>query len=72
MRPPYNTPKKYLTKNKTKPVVMMIGDSITHGRIGTNFVDILYRKFNNYEFVNAGVNGHLAWNVNQRLDEIIA
>lgn len=51
---------------------MMIGDSITHGRIGTNFVDILSRKFNNYEFVNAGVNGHLAWNVNQRLDEIIA
>ena len=72
MRAPYNNPTKYLKKNRTKPVVMMIGDSITHGRIGTNFVDLLSQKFNNFDFVNAGVNGHLAWNVNQRLDEILA
>ncbi len=70
--PPHNRPKKYLKKSNKKPVVMMIGDSITHGRIGTNFVDILSKRFDNFEFVNAGINGHLTWNVNQRLDEIIA
>jgi lysophospholipase L1-like esterase len=72
VKPPHNSPKKFLKKNRTKPVVMMIGDSITHGRIGTNFVNILSEKFDNYEFVNAGINGHHVWNVNQRLDEIIA
>jgi lysophospholipase L1-like esterase len=25
-----------------------------------------------YEFVNAGINGNLAWNVLQRLDEVVA
>ena len=49
VRPPHNSPKKYLKKQKIKPVVMMIGDSITHGKIGTNFVDILSEKFDNYD-----------------------
>ena len=70
--PPRNSPKKFLKKTRTKPVVMLIGDSITHGRIGTNYVNLLSKKLDNYEFVNAGINGHLAWNVNQRLDKIIA
>ncbi|MHA1936233.1 MAG: SGNH/GDSL hydrolase family protein [Candidatus Thorarchaeota archaeon] len=41
--------------------------------MGFNFVDLVSEKLSNdyYEFVNAGRNGELAWNVVQRLDDII-
>jgi lysophospholipase L1-like esterase len=76
-RLPDNTPAKFLSrKEKFDPVnrkiVMCIGDSITHGRISQNYVQILSEKLGeNYEFINAGINSHLAWNVLGRLDEII-
>jgi lysophospholipase L1-like esterase len=54
-------------------VVVCVGDSITHGSISSNYVDILASRFGTpeFEFVNAGINSDLAYNVTQRLDEII-
>ena len=74
---PDNTPAKYLSKKdisgfSRRKTVVCIGDSITHGRISQNYVAILSEKLGkNYEFVNAGINSHLAWNVLERLNEII-
>jgi lysophospholipase L1-like esterase len=54
-------------------VIVCVGDSITHGSISSNYVDALASRFGagGFEFVNAGINGDLAYNVTQRLDEII-
>ena len=58
----------------TKTLVVCAGDSITHGTASANYVDLLKARWNpqGLAFVNAGVNGNLAWNVLQRLDSIIA
>jgi lysophospholipase L1-like esterase len=56
--------------------VVCLGDSLTRGQISANFVDLLDRRFGNPDgpfcFVNAGINGDLAYNVLQRLDRVIA
>lgn len=54
-------------------VVVCMGDSITQGSISSNYVDTLASRFNarEYQFVNAGINGDLAYNVMQRLGEVI-
>ena len=78
MRQPQNHPKAFLArggKNATSQrVVVCVGDSITHGVISANYVDLLVTRYatHGYEFVNAGINGNLAWNVLQRLDDVIA
>ncbi|MHA1976227.1 MAG: SGNH/GDSL hydrolase family protein [Candidatus Hodarchaeales archaeon] len=76
MKLPENTPEKYNRRKQTnegnKSVVVCVGDSITHGRISSNYVRILRKKLgSDYEFINAGVNSNLAWNVLERLQEII-
>ena len=53
-------------------VVACIGDSITHGRIGFNWVDTLRTRLPAHHFVNAGINGNVAWQVNERLDPVLA
>jgi lysophospholipase L1-like esterase len=55
-------------------VAVCVGDSITHGAVSCNYVDILAGResFRGYTFVNAGINGELAYNVVQRADGIIA
>jgi lysophospholipase L1-like esterase len=55
-------------------LVACVGDSITQGSVSANYVDLLARRTTSseFEFVNAGVNGNLAWNVLQRLDAVIA
>lgn len=55
-------------------LVVCAGDSITHGQVSANYVDRLTTQWapRGYQFVNAGVNGQLAYNVAQRLDAIIA
>ncbi len=71
------TPAKYLSEREKfgwseGKIVVCIGDSITHGRISQNYVQILREKLGNeYEIINAGLNSHLAWNVLEKLDEII-
>lgn len=71
MKLPRNRPEKY--HKTTKTVVVLAGDSITHGQIGENYVTMLSHRLNKEQFeqVNAGVNAHLAWNLLQRVDEII-
>jgi len=75
-RPPDNTPSEFLSRSSlaiTKKRVVLVGDSITHGRVGTNYVEILSHRMkdNEFEFINAGINGDLVWNVCERLDEIV-
>ncbi len=72
VRLPKNRPEKY-RKLTTKKVIVLAGDSITHGQIGENYVTMLSQRLDKeqFELVNAGVNAHLAWNLLQRVDEII-
>ncbi len=77
MKLPDNTPSKYLRQqtktNGRKNVVVLMGDSITHGRIGVNYVDMVEDQLNGdqFEIINAGINSELAWNNLQRVDEVI-
>ncbi len=77
MKLPDNTPSKYLKQqtmgNGHKSVVVLVGDSITHGRIGVNYVDMVEEQLEGeqFEFINAGINSELAWNNLQRVDEVI-
>jgi len=75
-RLPDNTPQTFLKKkvDAEKKVVVCIGDSLTHGRVSSNYVDELSERPSNnaFLFVNAGINSELAYNVLQRIDEIIA
>ena len=70
---PNNRPAKY-QKQKGKKVIVFAGDSITHGQIGENYVAMMSKRLDNeqYDLVNAGINSHLAWNLLQRLDEIVS
>ncbi len=76
-RPPKNTPTKYLARrtrnNDHKSVVVFMGDSLTHGRIGVNYVEMIERQLEreDFEFINAGINSELVWNNLQRVDEVI-
>lgn len=51
-------------------VVVCLGDSNTQGQFSANYVKRLSAP--DTTFVNAGVNGQLAYNVAQRLDEVVA
>ncbi|WDP83782.1 MAG: SGNH/GDSL hydrolase family protein [Desulfobacter sp.] len=71
---PDNTPKAFLASGKkAEKVVVCIGDSITHGRVSHNYVDELQARFQGQDvfFVNAGINSELAYNVLQRIDEVV-
>ena len=58
---------------QTKRLVLCAGDSITRGQSSANWVDILQRQFaaDGYQFVNAGIDGDPAWNVLQRIDDVV-
>jgi lysophospholipase L1-like esterase len=53
-------------------VVVCLGDSNTQGQFSANYVDRLQTRWADLRFVNAGVNGQLAYNVGLRLDDVIA
>lgn len=57
-----------------KKRIICCGDSLTLGTCSYNYVEDLARLLpeNEYEVVNAGQNSDLAWNVLQRLDEVVA
>ena len=71
---PDYTPAIYLasrTGKTTRPAIVFVGDSLTHGAVSASYVDILReRGLDGYEFINAGVNSELAYNINNRIDEI--
>src|SRR5215469_12221579 len=58
---------------QTKRLVVCAGDSITRGQSSANWVDILQSRFaaDGYQFVNAGIDGDSAWNVLQRIDDVV-
>ena len=70
-------PKAFLQRGRrpdTKTLVVCAGDSITNGVGSADWVEVLQQRLggDGYEFVNAGMDGNLAWNVLQRLDDVIA
>lgn len=76
-KPPDNSPAAFLAGPRPaegKKILVCVGDSITHGRVSRNYVDLLNQRLGPKGFVviNAGINGELAYNVLQRLDEVIA
>ena len=76
-RAPRDNPAAFLRRGRaptTRTLVVCAGDSITHGVMSADYLALLRGRLggDGYEFVNAGINGNLAWNVLQRLDDIIA
>ncbi len=75
MMPPRNAPKKFMNMGNpdAKKVVVCAGDSITHGRVSSNYVDLLEKHMSGegFVFVNAGVNSELSWNLLQRYEDIV-
>ena len=70
---PTDEPDRRDSEESDKTVVVCVGDSITHGAISSNYVDLVAARLDpdTYEVINAGVNSDLAYNVTRRLDEII-
>jgi acyl-CoA thioesterase-1 len=73
---PDNNPAAFIAEVKpgfSGSVLVCVGDSITHGRISSNYVDMLSDDLKKKDFyvVNAGINGELAYNVLMRLDSVI-
>lgn len=72
-----DAPEAFLLEGRrpdTKLLVVCAGDSITQGQVSANYVDRLARRLGpeGIQFVNAGINGDLAFSVRARLDEIVA
>jgi lysophospholipase L1-like esterase len=53
-------------------LVVCLGDSNTQGQFSANYVTRLQGRWPELQFVNAGVNGQLAYNIAQRLDDVVA
>jgi len=49
-----------------------LGASIVRDRVSVDFVEILRRRHPGFEFVNAGVNSNVAYELMHRLDPVIA
>lgn len=54
---------------KTK--IACLGDSLTHGRLSYNWVKQLSQEMKGFRFYNYGVDGDLAFNALQRIDELV-
>ncbi len=57
---------------KGRPLVVCLGDSITHGVLSANYVALLEARLPEWSFSNGGVNSELAYNLAARLDDAIA
>ncbi len=72
---PLNNPKTYL-KNKRddgKEIVVLIGDSLTHGNVQPSWVNSMRKKMGeDFEFINAGINGETTNDVLNRINEILS
>jgi lysophospholipase L1-like esterase len=74
---PDSFPRKGKTEiifSEDSKLVMCIGDSLTHGNLGENYVKLLENQLpqNTYHCINAGRNADLTYTLLHRLDEIIA
>jgi acyl-CoA thioesterase I len=52
--------------------IVIAGASIVRGRASVDFVALLRTRLPARTFVNAGVNGNVAWELLERLDDVIA
>ncbi len=74
---PESRPATYLrlvsSQEIVHPVVLFAGDSLTHGKVGVGYLELLEEKHNrhNMTIINAGINGDFVWNLLQRIDEIV-
>jgi lysophospholipase L1-like esterase len=76
-RAPAVTPERFVAEQMRRrghTVVALLGASLVHGRIGASFADVLASRLgpHGFQFINAGVNGDLAYNARRRLDAVIA
>jgi acyl-CoA thioesterase-1 len=76
-RVPADSPAAFLRRgraSRTRTLVVCAGDSITHGVMSADYLGPLRARLGDdgCEFVNAGINGNLAWNVLQRMDDVVA
>lgn len=55
-----------------RPVLALLGDSHTMGRIGADWVTALAADLPEWNLVNAGINGETAQNVRERVPEVLA
>jgi lysophospholipase L1-like esterase len=67
------TPRRYAARPSGRPVLVCAGDSITQGMMSANWVrQSAAALAPAVDTVNAGISGDLAWNLLNRLDDIIA
>ena len=72
-RLPKYHPNNYFSDAKdNRQVIVCCGDSITHGRIGYDWFSDLHKKDRSRIYINAGINGDLAWNLYTRIEDIIS
>jgi lysophospholipase L1-like esterase len=77
---PPNAPDAWIKKHglpqdqppRHQPIIVCAGDSITHGILSANYVDMLAQRIPDAVFINAGINSELAYNLYARIDPIIA
>ena len=74
---PYNYFKQMNKKSNqqlNKKRIVFVGDSLTHGNLSVNYINILATKLGteNFDYINAGMNSELAYNVNNRIESVIA
>lgn len=55
-----------------KPRLVCAGDSITHGNVSANYVEILAANHPDWQVFNAGINSDLAESLLRRLDDVVA
>jgi lysophospholipase L1-like esterase len=76
-----NNPKAYLASRgagksggaaRERKLAVCAGDSITRGAVSVDYVSMLAARMPDWDFVNAGVNGELAYNLSQRIGDIVA
>lgn len=73
MKPPANNPASYLKQKEAsdKKLVVFIGDSLTHATLNESYPERIAKKFPQFDFVNAGINGYMTIDILGRLDNII-
>ena len=59
------------SSNKNR-IIACIGDSLTHGNIGDCWVESLRDEYPEDTFLNEGINGDVVWQVQQRIEPILA
>jgi lysophospholipase L1-like esterase len=71
-RKPKNNPLAYINQPKNKKRIVFAGDSLTCGNMSADYTKIVKQALGNeYEYINAGVNADLSYNLLSRLEEII-